>query len=156
MLLLSLLCCVLTIAIALLIFRFCVFTFVITSFSVQCAAGTFLNETLKQCQLCPIGYITVSSDMTSCKECPSGNTTLQFGATVCYGESIFFILCFFICWLVLTFYLCLASCFLVMCSTCQHHNTCYIFCCVLEPVMFLMQYAVFIDKITCILLIVLL
>ncbi|XP_067673802.1 uncharacterized protein [Haliotis asinina] len=50
-----------------------------TSSCVACGPGSFLNSTLGQCELCPIGTYSDASSQTSCKTCGE-KTTLRPGA----------------------------------------------------------------------------
>ena len=52
----------------------------------ECAQGSFLNEATGMCELCPIGSYTDTDGQTACTPCGAGQTTLQLGATQCYGE----------------------------------------------------------------------
>ncbi|XP_046553547.1 LOW QUALITY PROTEIN: uncharacterized protein LOC124262974 [Haliotis rubra] len=50
-----------------------------TSSCVACGHGSFLNSTLGQCELCPVGTYSDASSQTSCKTC-GVKTTLRPGA----------------------------------------------------------------------------
>ncbi|KAL8564070.1 hypothetical protein ACOMHN_034547 [Nucella lapillus] len=50
---------------------------------VECARGSFVNQTTTKCQLCPIESYTSGDRLTQCSPCPEGQTTLQLGATSC-------------------------------------------------------------------------
>ncbi|XP_061173455.1 uncharacterized protein LOC133182624 [Saccostrea echinata] len=51
-----------------------------TTSCVQCAAGTFFNESKAICELCPRGTYQPSTGQSSCLACPSGQTTKIKGA----------------------------------------------------------------------------